>query len=68
MKVFNMRDVEYIEEMLNNGKNVEIKWHTPYQRGNKIERVKSVRWDGTVFTTGECVFTGIDKLVEIKVF
>ena len=35
-------------------------------RRNDTETVKSVRWDGLVFTTGGCVFTGIDKLVEIR--
>lgn len=66
MRTFKMADVEAIEKMLADGKIVEIEWHTPYERGNKIETVKSVRWDGLVFTTGECVFTGIDKVVSIK--
>lgn len=66
MKKFRMVDVEKIEEMIANGKTVEIEWHTPYERGNKVEVVKYVRWDGLVFTTGECVYTGIDKLVEIR--
>lgn len=66
MKTFRMVDVEKIEAMLADGKTVEIEWHTPYERGNKIEVVKYVRWDGLVFTTGECVYTGIDKLVEIR--
>ena len=66
MKTFRMVDVEKIEAMLANGMTVEIEWHTPYERGNKVEVVKSVRWDGLVFTTGECVYTGIDKLVEIR--
>lgn len=66
MKKFRMVDVEKIEEMLAKGKTVEIEWHTPYERGNKVEIVKSVRWDGLVFTTGECVYTGIDNLVEIR--
>lgn len=66
MKTFKMSDVERIEEMLAAGKTVEIEWHTPYEKGNKIETVKSVRWDGLVFTTGDCVYTGIDKLVEIR--
>lgn len=30
------------------------------------ETVKSVRWDGLVFTTGGCIFTGMDKLREIR--
>ena len=66
MKTFRMRDVERIEEMLAAGKTVEIEWHAPYEKGNKIETVESVRWDGLVFTTGDCVYTGIDKLVEIR--
>lgn len=66
MKTFRMVDVEKIEAMLADGKTVEIEWKTPYERGNKIEVVKYVRWDGLVFTTGECVYTGIDKLVEIR--
>lgn len=61
-----MVDVEKIEAMLADGKTVEIEWHTPYERGNKVEVVKYVRWDGLVFTTGECVYTGIDKLVDIR--
>lgn len=30
------------------------------------ETVKSVRWDGLVFTTNGCIYTKIDKLVEIR--
>ena len=66
MTKFNMKHVEEIENMLANGKTVEVEWHTPYEKGNKIETVKSVRWDGLVFTTGDCIYTGIDKLVEIR--
>lgn len=66
MKTFRMSDVERIEKMLADGKTVEIEFHTPYEKGNKVEIVKSVRWDGLVFTTGDCVFTGIDKLVDIR--
>ncbi len=66
MTKFNMKHVEEIEKMLANGKTVEVEWHTPYEKGNKIETVKSVRWDGLVFTTGDCIYTGIDKLVEIR--
>jgi hypothetical protein len=66
MKTFRMSDVEKIEKMLNEGHTVEVEWHTPYEKGNKTETVKSVRWDGLVFTTGDCIFTGIDKLVEIR--
>lgn len=66
MTKFNMKHVEEIEKMLANGKTVEVEWYTPYEKGNKIETVKSVRWDGLVFTTGDCIYTGIDKLVEIR--
>ena len=66
MTKFNMKHVEEIEKMLANGKTVEVEWHTPYEKGNKIETVKSVRGDGLVFTTGYCIYTGIDKLVEIR--
>ena len=66
MKTFRMVDVEKIEAMLAEGKTVEIEWHSPYERENKVEVVKYVRWDGLVFTTGECVYTGIDKLVDIR--
>lgn len=66
MKVFRMADVEKIEQMLAEGKTVVVEWHTPGEKGNKIEIVKYVRWDGLVFTTGDCVFTGIDKLADIR--
>lgn len=66
MKKFRMADVEKIEAMLAEGKTVQIEWHTPYEKGNKVELVKSVRWDGLVFTTGDAVYTGIDQLVEIR--
>ena len=66
MKRFSMNDVETIEKMIDDGKKVEIEFHTPYEKGNKVEIVKSVRWDGLVFTTGDCVFTGIDMLVDIR--
>lgn len=65
MRTFKMKDVEEIERRLAEGK-VVVEWHTPYEKGNKIETVKSVRWDGLVFTTGEGIYTGIDKLVEIR--
>lgn len=53
--------------MIAEGKTVVIEWHTPYERGNKVEIVERVRWDGLVFTTGcECVYTGIDKLISIR--
>lgn len=67
MKTFRMADVEKIEQMIASGKTVEIEWHTPYEKGNKVGIVTSVRWDGLVFTTGrEAVYTGIDELVEIR--
>ena len=66
MKVFKMADVEKIEKMLADGKTVEVEWHSPYERGNKIDIVKLVRWDGLVFTMNDAIFTGIDKLVEIR--
>lgn len=65
-KTFNMKDAVRIEEMLSRGKKVVIEWHTPYEHGNKVEQVKYVRWDGLIFTTGECVYTGIDKIVSIR--
>lgn len=66
MTTFKMAHVEEIEKRLANGETVIVEWHTPYEKGNKVEEVKSVRWDGLVFTTGRCIFTGIDKLVEIR--
>ena len=66
MKVFRMADVERIESMMKEGKTVEVEWHTPYEKGNKTELVKSVRWDGLVFTTGDAIYTGIDRLISIK--
>ncbi len=66
MTKFTMKHVEQIEKMLAEGKTVEVEWHTPYERGNKVETVKYVRWDGLVFTTGDCIFSGMDKLVEIR--
>lgn len=66
MRTFRMKDVERIEQMISEGKTVEIEFHQPYKRGSKVEIVTSVRWDGLVFTTGGCVYTGIDKLVEIR--
>lgn len=68
MRTFKMADVEMIEKLLAEGNTVEVEWHTPYQKGNKVQTVKHVRWDGLVFTTGnEAIYTGIDKLVEIRV-
>lgn len=66
MRLFKMTDVEKIEEMLEAGLKVEVEWHSPYEKGTKVETVKYVRWDGLVFTTGNCIYTGIDKLVEIR--
>ena len=60
MKMFSFNDVAIIEKMLDEGKKVEIEFHTPYEKGNKVEIVKYVRWDGFVFTTGDCVYAGID--------
>ena len=67
MKVFSMADVDRIEAALADGKTVEIEWHTPYEKGTKYERVTNVRWDGLVFTTGECVYTGIDRLMALNI-
>lgn len=66
MKKFTMKHVEQIEKMLADGKQVKVEWHTPYEKGCKTEIVKQVRWDGLVFTTGDCIYTGIDRLVAIK--
>ena len=66
MKVFRMADVERIEAMLKEGKTVIVEWHTPYERGTKEETVISVRWDGLVFTTGDAIYTGIDRVISIK--
>lgn len=66
MKTFRMADVEKIEEMLAAGKTVEVEWKDGATGEMNTETVKSVRWDGLVFTTGSCIYTGIDKLVEIR--
>lgn len=66
MKKFRMQHVEEIEKLMAEGKTVTVEWHTPYEKGSKIETVKSVRWDGLVFTTGDCIYTGIDQLIEIR--
>lgn len=66
MKTFRMADVEKIETMLSAGKTVEVEWKNGATGDINIEIVKSVRWDGLVFTTGECIYTGLDKLVEIR--
>lgn len=66
MKIFRMADVEKIEEMLASGKTVEVEWKDGATGEMNTETVKSVRLDGLVFTTGGCIYTGIDKLVEIR--
>ncbi len=66
MKVFRMTDVEEIEKMLAAGKTVEVEWKDGATGEIKTETVKSVRWDGLVFTTAGCIYTGIDMLVEIR--
>ena len=63
MKTFRMADVE---KMLADGKTVEVEWKDGATGEMNTEIVKSVRWDGLVFTTGNCIFTGIDKLKEIR--
>ena len=52
MKIFRMADVEKIEEMLATGKTVEVEWKDGATGEIYTETVKSVRWDGLVFTTG----------------
>lgn len=66
MRLFKMKDVDKIEEMLAKGLKVEVEWHSPYEKGTKVETVKYVRWDGLVFTTGDCIYIGIDKYVDIR--
>ncbi len=66
MKTFRMADVEKIEEMLADSKIVEVEWKDGATGKINTETVKSVRWDGLVFTTGGCIYTGIDKLKEIR--
>lgn len=66
MRTFKMKDVERIEEMLKEGKSVMVTWHTPYEKGEKQEIVTSVRWDGLVFTNGDAIFVGIDKLISTE--
>ena len=63
MKIFRMADVEKIEEMLAAGKTVEVEWK---DGATGDVKVKFVRWDGLVFTTGGCIYTGLDKLIEIR--
>lgn len=66
MKTFRMADVEKIEVMLADEKTVEVELKDGVTGDMNIEVVKSVRWDGLVFTTGSCIYTGIDKLKEIR--
>lgn len=66
MKILRMADVEKIEEMLAAGKTVEVEWKDGATGDVNVETVKFVRWDGLVFTTGGCIYTGLDKLIEIR--
>lgn len=66
MKIFRMADVEKIEEMLAAGKTVEVEWKDGATGDVNVETVKFVRWDGLVFMTGGCIYTGLDKLIEIR--
>ena len=66
MKIFRMADVEKIEEMLAAGKTVEVEWKDGATGDVNVETVKFVRWDGLVFTTGGCIYTGLDKLIEFR--
>lgn len=66
MKIFRMADVEKIEEMLAAGKTVEVEWKDGATGDVNVETVKFVRWDGLAFTTGGCIYTGLDKLIEIR--
>lgn len=66
MKTFRMADVEKIEKMMADGKTVEVEWKDGATGKMNTETVKSVRWDGLVFTTGSCIYTSIDKLKEIR--
>ena len=64
--MFKMADVEKIEAMLKDGKTVKAEWKDGGTGKLNIETVKSVRWDGLVFTTGGCIYTGLDELIEIR--
>ncbi len=66
MEKIRIADVERIEKMLDEGKAVEVDWEDGATGKLNTETVKSVRWDGLVFTTGRCIYTGIDKLKEIR--
>ena len=52
--------------MLAAGKTVEVEWKDGATGDVNVETVKFVRWDGLVFTTGGCIYTGLDKLIEIR--
>ena len=58
--------IKNLTEMLADGKTVEVEWKDGATGEMNTETVKYVRWDGLVFTTGSCIFTGIDKLKEIR--
>lgn len=66
MRIFRMNDVEEIEKRLKNNETVTVEWKEPYEKEHNIGTVTNVRWDGLVFTTGGCIYTGISKLVEIR--
>ncbi len=66
MKKFQMTDVEQIEQMLAEGKTVSIEWKEYGRSKSNIGIVKWVRWDGLVFTTSDCVYTGLDRLVRME--
>lgn len=68
MKIFRMADVEEIENALADDKAVTVEWQDGATGEHRRELVKTVRWDGLVFTTGAgCIFTGIDKLIAMEV-
>lgn len=67
MKTFKMADVDRIEAALTEGKTVEVEWKDGATGWVNKETVKSVRWDGLVFTTGSCIYTGIDKLIGMEI-
>ena len=66
MRVFKMTDVDTIERMLSEGKIVVVEWRSPDESRRKVERVKYVSRDGLVFTTGDCIYTGVDNLISIE--
>lgn len=65
-KIFRMSDVEKIARLLEEGKKVEVTWNNGADGELNTETVRWIRWDGLVFTTGRCIFSGIDKLKEIR--